>query len=220
MGLDRSTPRRVTDESCLRTDVPSNAPVRDLDLARLSHNGNADVRVGAPVRHSSAATIDRMETPGPRHATIVAVTTADETHAAVRKRAAAIASSAGSTVILWAADSAPSPLEAPLPTQWSGDGEAQQFGDRLSPDDLVAAGQEPLARQLDDLRGRGIDAWAWLPPKADAEHLAEYAAYQCASHVLVSTDDADLIADLRDVEQHERDQPAGGHRVRVAAVPG
>jgi hypothetical protein len=165
--------------------------------------------------------MERMETPAPRHATIVAVTTADDdTHAAVRSRAAAIAGSAGSTVILWAADSAPSPLEAPLPTAWSGEGEEQQFGDRLSPDDLVAAGREPLARQLDDLRGRGIDAWAWLPPKADAEHLAEYAADQGASLVLVSTNDADLIADLRDVEQHERDQPAGARRVRVEAVPG
>ena len=162
-----------------------------------------------------------MDTPAPRHATIVAVTTADhDRHAAVRKRAATIAGTAGSTVILWAADSAPSPLEAPLPTGWSGDGEEQQFGDRLSPHDLVAAGREPLARQVDELRERGIEAWAWLPDTADAEHLAEYAADQGASLVLVSTNDADLIADLRDVEQHDRDQPGGGRRVRVEAVPG
>lgn len=162
-----------------------------------------------------------MDTPAPRHATIVAVTTADDdSHAAVRKRAAAIAGSAGSTVILWAADSAPSPLESPLPTEWSGDGEEQQFGDRLGPDDLVAAGRDPLARQVDELRERGIETWAWLPDTADAEHLAEYAADQGASLVLVSTNDADLIADLRDAEQHERDQPTGGHRIRVEAVPG
>lgn len=161
-----------------------------------------------------------METPAPRHATIVAVTTAeDDTHAAVRKRAAAIAEGAGSTVILWAVDGAPSPLEAPLPTGWSGDGEEQQFGDRLAPNDLIAAGREPLAKQVEELRGRGIEAFGWLPEAADAEHLAAYAADQGASLVLVSASDADLIADLRDVEQKEREGPGGGRSVRVEAVP-
>ena len=165
-----------------------------------------------------------MDTPGPRHATIVAVTTADtNTHAAVRRRAASIAGSAGdgATVILWAVDASPSPLEAPLPTAWSGDGEEQQFGDRLSPDELVAAGRDPLARQVDELRDRGIEAWAWLPANADAEHLASYAKDQGASLVLVSTNDADLIADLRDVAKHDREHPASaGRRVSVEAVPG
>jgi hypothetical protein len=165
-------------------------------------------------------TIRGMDTSAPRHATIVAVTTAEgDSHAAVRRRAAVIAGSAGSTVILWAADSAPSPLEAPLPTDWSGDGDTEQFGDRLGPDDLVAAGREPLARQLDELRDGGIEAWAWLPGKADAEHLAEYAADQGASLVLVSTTDADLIADLRDAADHDRDS-AASRRLAVEAVPG
>ncbi len=162
-----------------------------------------------------------MDTPAPRHATIVAVTTADDdTHAAVRRRAATIAGTAGSTVILWAADSAPSALEAPLPTGWSGDGEEEQFGDRLGPDDLVAAGREPLARQVDELRERGIETWAWLPEDADAEHLAEYAADQGASLVLVSTSDAHLIADLRDLAEQGSDGPAAGRHLAVEAVPG
>ena len=161
-----------------------------------------------------------MENPAPRHATIVAVTTAeDDSHAAVRRRAAAIAGTAGSTVILWAADAKTSPLEAPLPTGWSGDGEQEQFGDRLGPSDLVAAGREPLARQVAELRERGVDAWAWLPDPADAEHLAQYAADQGASLVLVSTADTDLIADLRDVAEREHDEPAGGRHVSVEAVP-
>jgi len=178
--------------------------------------------MGADLVHPTRPTIRVMDNPAPRHATIVAVTTADDdTHAAVRKRAAAIADTAGSTVILWAVDGAPSPLEAPLPTGWSGEGEEEQFGSRLAPDDLVAAGRESLARQVEELRGRGIEAFGWLPEKADAEHLAEYAADQGASLVLVSANDAELIADLRDVEQHERDHPAaGGRRVRVEAVPG
>jgi hypothetical protein len=162
-----------------------------------------------------------MDNPGPRHATIVAVTTADaDSHAAVRKRAATIASSAGSTVILWAADSAPSALESPLPTDWSADGEQQQFGGRMSSNDLVAAGQEPLARQVDELRERGVEAYAWLPPTADADHLAEHAADQGASLVLVSTEDADLIADLRDTQPHDDGETSGRRRVHVEAVPG
>ena len=163
-----------------------------------------------------------MDTPAPRHATIVAVTTADDdTHAAVRKRAATIAAQARSTVILWAVDGAPSPLEAPLPTEWSGDGEEEQFGDRLGPSDLVAAGREPFARQVDELRERGIEAYGWLPEAADAQSLAAYARDQGASLVLVSTNDADLIADLRDVAQHDREHPAEAARhVSVEAVPG
>jgi hypothetical protein len=162
-----------------------------------------------------------MDTHAPRHATIVAVTTAqDDSHAAVRRRAATIAGSTDSAVILWASDSAPSPLEAPLPTGWSGDGDEEQFGDRLGPDDLVAAGRAPLARQVDELRKRGIEAWAWLPENADAEHLATYASDQGASLVLVSTDDADLIADLRDVTERAPERPVAGHRLAVEAVPG
>jgi hypothetical protein len=107
-----------------------------------------------------------------------------------------------------------------LPTEWSGEGEEAQFGDRLSAADLVAAGREPLARQVDELRDRGIDAYGWLPSSPDAEHLAEYATDQGASLVLVSTSDADLIADLRDAEGLDREPPGGARRVRVEAVPG
>ena len=103
----------------------------------------------------------------PRPAAIVAVTGEDDSHSAAIERAASVARTAGATVILWDRDAA-SPLESPLPTDWSGDGEQDQFGDRLDPDDLVAAGREPLARQVGQLREAGVDAWAWLPSRADA----------------------------------------------------
>jgi hypothetical protein len=161
-----------------------------------------------------------MEQPMPRHATILAVTSSDDSHAAVRKRAAEVARHDGSTVILWAADASGSFLESPLPTEWSGDGEDEQFGDRLGPDDLVAAGQEPLADQVIELREAGIDAWAWLPETAEATDLATYATEQGASLVLVSSADGDLIADLRDADERGGDGRAGGLRgVRVEAVP-
>ena len=159
-----------------------------------------------------------METPKMRPATIVAVTSQDPRHVAVRKRAAAIARDSGSTIILWARDADLSPLESPLPTDWSGDGEEEQFGDRLGPNDLEAAGREPLARQVGALRDEGFDAWAWLPDTADAEHLASYAADQGAELVLVSADDADLIADLRDAAAHHSEDRAARHP-KVEAVP-
>jgi hypothetical protein len=196
--------------------------------ASLSRIGN--VRLDPAMRGSRRPDDDgeptrmaTMETPTPRYATIVAVARGDESHAAVRKRAAALARQVGSTLILWAADAPISPLESPLPTGWSGDGEQEQFGDRLGPNDLMAAGREDLARQIGELRKEGVDAWAWLPGTADAEHLAEYAADQGATLVLVSTEDAGLIADLRDAEERQnadRDRSAGGQHVRVEAVPG
>jgi len=157
-----------------------------------------------------------MTAPTPLPAAIVAVTGDEPGRAAVVKRAAAVARDAGSTVILWDRDAAGSPLESPLPTDWSGDGEQEQFGDRLGPNDLVAAGREPLARQVGELRSAGLDAWAWLPDTADAEHLAAYAADQNADLVLVSADDDDLLADLRDLSRRD-DAPAS--RLRVEAVP-
>lgn len=161
-----------------------------------------------------------MQQPSPRHATILAVTTADHAHDAVRTRAAAVARDAGSSVILWPLDAAMSPLESPLPTEWSGDGEEEQFGDRLGPNDLVAAGRQPLAEQVGELRKGGVDAWAWLPERADAKTLATYAADHGASLILVSTDDTDLLADLRDANDAAAEDRGGAARgLRVEAVP-
>ena len=160
-------------------------------------------------------------TPTPRPATIVAVTSAEGGPEAVLERATKLARDAGSTVILWARDASGSFLESPLPTEWSGDGEQEQFGDRLAPKDLVAAGREPLARQVDALRGAGIDAWAWLPDKANAEQLSAYAADQGAQLVLVSSADDDLIGDLRDAAERGSDRAREGTAgPRVEAVPG
>ncbi len=156
-------------------------------------------------------------TPSPRPTNVVAVTSEDGSHAGVVRRAGRIARDFGTAVILWDRDAATSPLESPLPTDWSGDGEEQQFGDRLGPNDLVTTGHEALAREVGQLRQEGVDAWGWLPETADAEHLAEYAADQSAELVLVSTDDGDLLADLQELAGH--DDPRGAHRVRVEAVP-
>jgi hypothetical protein len=158
-----------------------------------------------------------MIPPVPHPTAIVAVTSDAPKSNAVLKRAASVARSAGSAVILWDRDAAVSPLESPLPTDWSGEGEEQQFGDRLGPNDLIAAGREPLARQVGELRQEGIDAWGWLPEAVDAEHLADYATDQKAELVFISAEDNDLLEDLRDLS---RDDEQGRRRhLRIEAVP-
>ena len=161
-----------------------------------------------------------MQQPTPRHSTIVAVTTADDSHDAVRRRAGVLGTQIGSAVILWARDAAGSPFEAPLPTGWSADGDQEEFGDRLGPNDLMAAGREPIARQVGELRKNGVDAWAWLPNKADAESLASFATDHGASLILLSTADKDLLEDLRDTDERGADGHRGGlHGLRIEAVP-
>jgi hypothetical protein len=130
-------------------------------------------------------------------ATIIAVTSEDPDHEAVLDRAAALARETGATVVLFDLDADLGPFESPLPTDWSGEGEQEQFGDRLDPNDLETAGQERLADQVRAIRAAGVTAYGWLPPKADAEALAEYAAKQSADVLLVSTEDRNLIEGFR-----------------------
>lgn len=157
-------------------------------------------------------------------ATIIAVTSDGERHRHVVERAASVASETGATVILFDIDSGNlSPLESPLPTEWSGEGEAEQFGKRLDPGDLEAAGQGTLADQVRVVRAAGVSAFGWLPDKADAKALAEYAADQAADLVLVSAADTELIEGLRagDTGDVETVDPSarGPNRVHVEAVP-
>jgi hypothetical protein len=144
-------------------------------------------------------------TPSPR--TIIAVTTEDDRHAMVVDRAAGLAIQTNATVILYDLDADIGALESPFPKAWPGDGDDVQFGDRLDPNDLEAAGRRALADQVRVIRAAGIDAFGWLPPKPDADSLVEYASRQGAELVLLSTDDAGLIDAL---------EPVG--RIRVEAV--
>ncbi len=154
-------------------------------------------------------------------ATIIAVTSDDERHRSVVERAATVASETGATVILFDIDAANlSPLESPLPTDWSGDGEQEQFGNRLDPGDLEAAGQGALADQVRVVRATGVPAFGWLPNKSDAQSLAEYAADQSADLVLVSADDTELLEGLRSGRNGETpDATAGSRPLQVEAVP-
>lgn len=129
--------------------------------------------------------------------TIVAVTGHDKPRHRLLDRAESLGRETGATVILFDRDADQGPLMSPLPTAWSADGEQEQFGDRLDPDDLEAAGQAALAEQVRALRTAGVQAFGWLPAKADAKSLAGYAAERGAHTVLVSAEDEDLVDGLR-----------------------
>jgi hypothetical protein len=154
--------------------------------------------------------------------TIIAVTSDDARHRPVLDRAVSLANESGATVILYDLDADLGPLMSPLPTEWSGEGEQEQFGDRLEPNDLEAAGQGTLADQVRVVRAAGVKAFGWLPPKADAESLAEYAARQSADVVLVSTEDKDLVEAFgrsASGDGGDRARSRTGRSIEVEAVP-
>ena len=151
--------------------------------------------------------------------TIVAVTSDDQRHVPVLTRAAAVARERDARVILFDLDADLGAFESPLPTAWSGDGEEEQFGSRLDANDLEAAGQPRLAERVRALQDAGIDARGWLPPNADADALAEYAADQGAELILLSTEDTDLIASFRATSSSGANAGAPGTQIHVEAVP-
>jgi hypothetical protein len=157
--------------------------------------------------------------------TIIAVTSDDRRHLPVLDRATALGREAGATVILFDLDADLGPFESPMPTAWSGEGEEVQFGSRLDPSDLEAAGQAGLADRVRAVRAAGVEAWGWLPPKADASSLVDYAAKQAADLVLVSSEDTKLIEALKsspeasDADRERQDSATANIRVE-AVTPG
>jgi nucleotide-binding universal stress UspA family protein len=128
--------------------------------------------------------------------TILAVVAEDGRYAHVRRRAIERARAEGATLLLFDVDAQGSIFDSPLPTAWSGQGQEDQFGDRLTPNDLEAAGRAPLARAVQEARDAGVEAWGWLPRKADADHLADYAIAQGASLIVVSDTERDLTTEI------------------------
>jgi hypothetical protein len=117
--------------------------------------------------------------------TILAVVSEEGTDA-VRRRAIELARERGADLILYDAEAGGRLLEDPLPNQWSGHGEEELFGERLTANDLEAAGRAPLARQVREAEGAGVRTWGWLPRDQDAETLRDYASRHGASTVLVA----------------------------------
>ena len=134
------------------------------------------------------------ETQGPK--TIVAVVGEDGRFDHVRRRAVERARETGATLLLFDYDAGTSLLESPRPTNWSAQGEEQQFGDRLTTNDLETLGRAPIADQVRDARASGVDAFGWLPENADADALRAYAVAQGAGLVIVPDGEEDFAGDL------------------------
>ena len=134
------------------------------------------------------------ETREPR--TIVAVVGEDGRFDHVRRRAIERARESGATLVLFDVDAGQSVLESPRPTNWSAQGEEEQYSSRLTTGELEALGRGPIADQVRDARALGIDAFGWLPEKADAASLRDYAAQQGAGLVVVPAEEPDLAGDL------------------------
>ena len=133
--------------------------------------------------------------------TVIAVTGEDDRFAPVRKAAVDRALSEHATLILYDLDASESPLESPLPTDWSAEGTEDEVGDRLGPDELDAAGRAAIAEQVREARAKGVDAWGWLPNQPDREELIAYAARQPGAHVMVPKGDEELsLEDLPEAE--------------------
>ena len=133
--------------------------------------------------------------------TVIAVTGEDDRFEPVRRAAIDRAKAEGASLILYDIDAVTSLLESPLPTGWSADGTEEKVGDRLGPQELEAAGREPIARQVQDARNRGVDAWGWLPSDKGRDALLEYAAREPGAQLMVPEGDPDLdVSDMPGAE--------------------
>ena len=133
--------------------------------------------------------------------TVIAVTGEDDQYERVRAAGLERALAERATLILYDLDAAGSALESPLPTGWSAEGTEEEVSDRLGPEELAAAGREGIARQVDEARRAGVDAWGWLPSDKGRDALLEYAGRQPGAHIVVPDGDPDLeLGDLPDAE--------------------
>lgn len=116
---------------------------------------------------------------------VIAVVGDDRRFEPVRRRAVELAAERGAPLVLFDVDAGRSLLESPKPTNWSADGEKEQFRDRLTVNDLESLGRGPLADQVRISRDAGVESYGWLPDNADAATLRDYADRQNATAVLV-----------------------------------
>ena len=132
----------------------------------------------------TAGTDDRRRDRRAGEPVVIAYTTEDDAHAAVRLAAMRHAREHGCTFIAFAADAA-SALAEPLPNQWASEGEDQRFGDRLTVADLEFLGHSPLATQVREAQAGGVEAFGWLPKDHGPGALADYARQEGAHRVFV-----------------------------------
>jgi hypothetical protein len=126
--------------------------------------------------------------------TIVAIAGEDGRFDHVWQRGVELARERGASLVLFDVDAKPSPLEDPLPTAWSADGEEEQYAERekegkpLTVGDLEAVGRGPIADRVRAATAAGVQAFGWLPDEEGAGELGEFAAREHAELVVVPDD--------------------------------
>lgn len=120
-------------------------------------------------------------------AVVLAVTTDDDRYAEARAEATRIAAEQNGRLILYDFDAA-TVLGDPLPSNWSGEGSAEDVPSELDESALEAAGRSKIAAQVAQAREAGVPTTAWLPSKPGAEPLTEYAREHGVNTIVVPRD--------------------------------
>ena len=131
--------------------------------------------------------LDRRAETGPGGAVVLAVTADDDRYAAVRAEAVRLAAELDGRLILYDWDAA-TVLGDPLPSNWSGEGSADDVPSELDEADLEAAGRSKIAAQVAEARTAGVPTTAWLPSTPGAQPLTAYAREHGVSTIVVARD--------------------------------
>jgi hypothetical protein len=158
-----------------------------------------------------------------RSSCVIAMTAEDDRYSHARKAGVRLALGEGRPLILYDIDAA-SLLNEPMPSAWSADGAPEQFGDRLTADQLRRLGRRPIAEQVEAATRDGVEAYGWLPTSHGPDPLAEYAAQQDAQTIVmpVEREEVDpltalLVGTQRPINHLTEEAPA---RVVVAYPDG
>ena len=125
--------------------------------------------------------------PSSSGAVVLAVTTDDDRYASARAEATRIAAEQQGRLILYDFDAA-TVLGDPLPSNWSGEGSAEDVPSELDEADLEAAGRSKIAEQVAQARRAGVPTTAWLPSKTGPGPLTEYAREHGVGTIVVPHD--------------------------------
>ena len=154
---------------------------------------------------------------------VISLTAEDDRYEHARRAGMRVAREESLPLILYDVDAA-SLLNEPLPSGWSANGSGEQFGDRLTAEQLHRLGRGPLARQLEEAESEGIEAYGWLPTSHGPDPLAEYAFAQKARAIVVPVEreevgplSAMLVGTLHPIDRLEDEVAA---RILVAHPDG
>jgi hypothetical protein len=124
---------------------------------------------------------------------IIAVTAEDDRFGHARAAGLRLAQRDGLPLVLYNIDSA-SLFNEPMPSAWSAEGSGEQYGSRLTAEQLERLGRRPIAQQVAEARAAGVEAYGWLPSGHGPDPLAEYAQQQRARTVVVPAEQEDCDA--------------------------